>query len=91
MHREAGYIADSVGLIPPDEQVNKAQHAMAKFVADKPTGTLKFVCVLKPVAYSRLSCSEFVGDTPPANQQQDMENWDTFQNARQLSRESRFI
>ncbi len=79
--KEAGYIADSVGLIPPNAEVNQAQQAMAKFLADKPTGTLNMVCVLKPAAYSRLSCSEFVGDTPPTNQQQDMENWDVFQEA----------
>ena len=78
---EAGRIGDIVGFIPPNQQVNQAQQAMQRFVATTPSGALDLVCVLTPSAYGRLSCSEYVGNKPPANQQQDSENWSAFQEA----------
>lgn len=79
--REAGRIGDTVGFIPPNQQVNIAQKAMQQFVSANPSGTLDLVCTLKPSAYGRLSCSEYVGKKPPANQQQDSENWTEFHDA----------
>jgi hypothetical protein len=79
--KEAGRIGDAVGLIPPMQEVNQAQKAMQQFVASSPSGTLHLVCVLKPSAYGRLSCSEYVGKKPPASQQQDSENWSRFHDA----------
>jgi hypothetical protein len=79
--REAGRIGDLVGLIPPNKQVNMAQKAMQAFVATVPSGALDLVCVLTPAAYGRLSCSEYINNKPPANQQQDSENWSLFQKA----------
>jgi hypothetical protein len=76
--KEAGRIGDLVGLIPPNEQVNQAQKAMQAFVSANPSGTLDLVCVLKPSAWRRLSCSEYQNGKPPANQQQDLENWNAF-------------
>jgi hypothetical protein len=78
---EAGRIGDLVGFIPPNQQVNQAQKTMQQFVSGKPSGTLDLVCILKPSAYGRLSCSEYVGSKPPANQQQDSENWSRFHDA----------
>jgi hypothetical protein len=79
--RGAGRIGDLVGLIPPNKQVNMAQKAMQAFVATTPSGALDLVCVLTPAAYGRLSCSEYINNKPPANQQQDSENWSLFQRA----------
>ena len=79
--RAAGHIGDVVGLIAPNKQVNIAQKAMQAFVATNPSGTLDLVCVLTPAAYGRLSCSEYIANKPPANQQQDSENWSLFHNA----------
>jgi len=79
--KEAGRIGDTVGLIPPNQAVNEAQQTMQQFVASNPSGTLHLVCVLKPSAYGRLSCSEYIGKKPPANQQQDSENWSCFHDA----------
>lgn len=79
--KEAGRIGDVVGLIPPMQEVNQAQKAMQQFVASNHPGTLHLVCVLKPSAYGRLSCSEYTGKRPPANQQQDSENWSRFHDA----------
>ena len=78
---EAGHIGDVVGLIPPNQLVNQAQKAMQQFVTNNPSGTLNLVCILKPSAYGRLSCSEYIGNNPPMNQQQDSENWLAFQGA----------
>lgn len=79
--REAHRIGDVVGFIPPDQQVNQAQKAMQLFAANHPSGTLDLVCILKPSAYGRLSCSEYNGTTPPTGQQQDSENWQAFHDA----------
>lgn len=79
--KEAGRIGDAVGLIPPILEVNQAQKTMQQFVANNPAGTLHLVCVLKPSAYGRLSCSEYVGKKPPTGQQQDSENWSRFHDA----------
>jgi hypothetical protein len=79
--KEAGRIGDLVGMIPPNQQVNEAQKSMQRFVAANPSGTLDLICVLTSSAYGRLSCSEFVGKKPPANQQQDSENWGRFHDA----------
>jgi hypothetical protein len=79
--KEAGRIGDLIGYIPPNQQVNLAQKSMQKFVDSNPSGTLKLVCTLKPSAYGRLSCSEYLGNKPPANQQQDSENWLAFEKA----------
>jgi hypothetical protein len=79
--KEAGRIGDLVGLIPPNQQVNQAQKSMQQFVASNPSGTLDLICVLKPSAYGRLSCSEYIGNKPPVNQQQDSENWAAFHDA----------
>jgi len=76
--KEAGRIGDLVGLIPPNAQVNQAQKAMQAFVSASPNGTVDLICVLEPSAWARLSCSEYQNGRPPANQQQDMENWNAF-------------
>lgn len=78
---EAGHIGDAVRLIPPMEELNRAQKTMQQFVANNPSGTLHLVCVLKPSAFRRLSCSEYVEGKPPADQQQDSENWSCFHDA----------
>jgi len=79
--QEAGRIGDVVGFIPPNQQVNQAQKTMQQFVVTNAAGTLDLVCVLKPSAYGRLSCSEYIGKKPPASQQQDSENWLAFHDA----------
>lgn len=79
--KEAGRIADLVGMIPPNQQVNQVQKGMQQFVASNPSGTLDLACILTPSAYGRLSCSEYVGNNPPVNQQQDSENWARFHDA----------
>ncbi len=79
--KEAGRIGDAVGLISPIQEVNQAQKTMQQFVAANHSGTLHLVCVLKPSAYGRLSCSEYTGKKPPTSQQQDSENWSCFHDA----------
>jgi hypothetical protein len=79
--QEAGRVGDLVGLIAPNQQVNQAQKTMQQFVSSNPSGTLDLICVLTPSAYGRLSCSEYVGNKPPLNQQQDSENWSYFHDA----------
>ncbi len=79
--REAGRIANCIGSLPSDPQIESAQAAMAQFARTNPHATLNLTCILKGSAYARLSCSPFTGvkhDVPPAEQQQDMQNWSAF-------------
>jgi len=80
---QAKRIADTAGYIPSNAQATQAQQSIQKFVAANGSGNVSLVCILKQSAYGRLSSSEFTGNRPPANQQQDTQNWESFRAASQ--------
>ena len=79
---EANKIADSIGSLPANADIQAAQSAMRQFIASNKAGTLSLVSILKPSAYQKLACSQYTGikhDLPPAlPQEQDMDNWEAF-------------
>jgi hypothetical protein len=78
--RELGRIAAIPGFIP-NIQGDTLKTTLREFASANPTGTLDLICVLKPSAYARLSCSPYSGSKPPADQHQDSLNWEVFRNA----------
>ena len=75
-------LAHAVGLIPANVSVHAAQKAMATYLANKPTGTLNLINIVKRSAYQRLSCTAYNGKKPlPLPHEQDQNNWAAFQHA----------
>ncbi len=82
-HKEDGQtMADTIGSLGPNSNVQKAQVLMQQFASGKASGTLSLLVRLKPSAFQKLACSEFSGTLrktpPPLPQTQDSINWAAF-------------
>jgi hypothetical protein len=84
---EANKIANSIGSISANANVQNAQTAMSKFVANNGSKKLTLISIFKASAYQKLACSAYTVDNknkthPPAlPQEQDQDNWEVFQAA----------
>jgi hypothetical protein len=78
----AASMANVIGFLPGSLATNAAQEGMTKFVNGRPSGTLDLKITLRSSAYGKLSASPFNSKAPPPlPQQQDADNWQSFQTA----------
>jgi hypothetical protein len=77
---EAGRIASVAGALK-NAQGNQTAAQIQQFATSNPSGTVDLTCVLKPSAYGKITCSPYNGNTPPANQDADANNWLFFHDA----------
>jgi len=73
---EAHKIALSIGSLGP--VVKDTQDAMTQFSAANKNSTLNLVTTFKKSAYQRLTCSPYIKDKPPDDQQEDKKNFEAF-------------